>query len=193
MTSEERDEYSVHHLTRDLDELAGRFRRRFQVDDGGDTGKGGELEIANREFLSSVSEAGNLIADLDEVARRHRASGLPQHEGDTGKDAGPGAHVKRLFDEIDQIADDYRRKFPSAGGDTGKDGEAVNSFFRDLDLLAGLYRDRLTRSEGDTGKDGEFRAATASVGRLIEDLDSLAGRYRDRIIDGGGGDTGKAG
>jgi hypothetical protein len=197
VTSEERDVYSVHDLTRDLDELAGRFRRRFEVDGGGDTGKAGDLEIASREFLSSVSEAGNLIADLDEVARRHRASQRSPEDGDTGKDAGASTRVKRLLDEIDEVADDYRRKFPIADGDTGKDVEAVNDFFKDLDLLAGLHRERLNRFDGggggDTGKDREFRVATANVGRLIDDLDSLAGRYRDRIIDGGGGDTGKAG
>jgi hypothetical protein len=192
VTSEERDEYSVYDLTRDLDELAGRFRRRFQVDDGGggDTGKASDL-------LSSISEAGNLIADLDEVAKQQRASRRSPQDGGISKDVGAGTRVKRLFDEIDQVADEYRRKFPNADGDTGKDGEAVNDFFKDLDVLAGLHRDRLTRSDGggggDTGKEGEFRAAKANVGRLIDDLDTLAKRYRNRIIDGGGGDTGKAG
>jgi hypothetical protein len=196
VTSEERDAYSVNDLTRDLDELAGRFRRRFLVDGGGDTGKAGDLEIASREFLSSVSETGNLIADLDEIAHRHRASQRSPQDGDTGKEATEGTRVKRLFDEIDQVADDYRRKFPSADGDTGKDGQAVSEFFNDLELLAGVHRERLNRADGgggDTGKDREFRVATANVGRLIDDLDSLASRYRDRIIDGGGGDTGKVG
>ncbi|UEL30065.1 hypothetical protein [Pseudarthrobacter sp. L1SW] len=191
MTSEERDNYSVNDLTRDLDELAGRFRRRFQVDDGGggDTGKASDL-------LSSISETGNLVANLDEAASQQRASRQSPHDGDISKDVGAGTRVKRLFNEIDQVADQYRRKFPATDGDTGKDGEALNDFFKDLDMLAGLHRDRLTRSDGggggDTGKDGEFRAAKANVGRLIDDLDSLAKRYRDRIVDGGGGDTGKA-
>jgi hypothetical protein len=196
VTSEEGDIYSVNDLTRDLDELAGRFRRRFQLD--GDTGKGGEIEIANREFLSSLSEAGNLIADLDEVARRHSASLRSlATEGDTGKDAiGARTEVNRLVDEIDQLASDYRRKFPFTEGDTGKEGVVVTGFFSDLDRLAGLHRDRLTRVDGgggDTGKDGEFRVAKANVGDLIDDLDTLADRYRRRLAgrDGGGGDTGK--
>ena len=198
MTSEDKDAYSINDLTRDLDELAGRFKRRFQLE--GDTGKDGEQDIAaNREFLSSLSEAGNLIADLDEVAQRYRASlRSPETDGDTGKDAsGAVTEVERLVDEIDQFADDYQRRFPFADGDTGKEGEVVSGFFRDLDLLAGLHRDRLTRLEdgggGDTGKDREINVAKANVGRLIDDLDSLAERYRRRLADrdGGGGDTGK--
>ena len=35
MAGGDEEEYSIHDLTQDLDELAGRFRRRFQVDDGG--------------------------------------------------------------------------------------------------------------------------------------------------------------
>jgi hypothetical protein len=186
---DEESPYSVNDLTRDLDELAGRFRRRFATDGGGDTGKAAE-------FLTSVSEAGNLIADLDDLAQRLKAPGqLSGEDGDTGKDIGARTEARRLFDEIDHFADDFRRKFPSGPGDMGKGYQAIDNFFEDLDSLAGAHRGRLTRPAdgggGDTGKDREFRVSRVNVGRLVEDLDLLAERYRDRLADGGGGDTGK--
>lgn len=180
----------VTELTQDLDELASRFRNRFQSSDG-DTGKdAGDTSDGDTgtAFLSSLSRTEDLIHDLDHLGRKYGAQGYTpaDGDGDTGKDGliKIRSNLGGLFKDIDLLSDRYRERFASTleGGDTGK-GDGLDS---DTGKGDGL--------DGDTGKDAGVILGSG-LDSLFSDLDSLAGRYRNHFdtLDGDGndGDTGK--
>ena len=183
---------SVSELTQDLDQLASRFRNRFQNngDTGkdaldGDTGKDALDGDTGKAFISSVSSTENLIRDLDQLSQRYQNLGKFSN-GDTGKDGGDGdtgkggildirANLGPLFKDIDVLADRYRNRFPSTlDGDTGKDAGVISghldSLFGDLDNLAARYRDRFDKlaADGDTGKGDAADGDTGKDAELFQ-------------------------